>query len=90
MHYDLYIEKSNFLADINNEKPEKNQRYKDNLSSLENFVMYMWEDESSIVPKESSVSKIETFVNAFFLRLILFLVVQRYRHGRNENCRVGK
>merc|ERR1719411_1153436 len=39
LHFDTYVEKSLFLAEINNEKPEKNASYAENLAKLENFVM---------------------------------------------------
>ena len=52
--YDSYLESSNFLADVNNERELKNQTYKANLEKLERFVMYMFEDDTTVVPKESS------------------------------------
>lgn len=48
-----YLEHSNFLADINNERALKNRKYKENLSSLERFVMYLFEDDETVVPKLS-------------------------------------
>lgn len=52
--YDSYLEFSNFLADINNERALKNQTYKNNLEKLERFIMYMFEDDTTVVPKQSS------------------------------------
>jgi palmitoyl-protein thioesterase len=52
--YDSYLEFSNFLADINNERALKNQTYKENLEKLERFIMYMFEDDTTVVPKQSS------------------------------------
>ena len=51
---DQYLEHSNFLADINNEREKKNSTYKQNLSSLERFVMMMFEDDTVVVPKETA------------------------------------
>lgn len=51
--YENYLEHSNFLADINNERKEKNKKYKDNLSKLDNFVMVVFEDDMTVIPKES-------------------------------------
>lgn len=48
-----YLESSNFLADINNERALKNASYKENLSRLDNFVMYVFEDDTTVIPKES-------------------------------------
>jgi palmitoyl-protein thioesterase len=48
-----YLEHSNFLADVNNEREEKNATYAKNLASLENLVMYMFEDDVTVIPKES-------------------------------------
>lgn len=48
-----YLEHSNFLADINNERVLKNVTYKENLASLSNFVMYLFEDDTTVIPKES-------------------------------------
>lgn len=52
--YDSYLENSNFLADINNERELKNVEYKKNLVGLTNFVMYMFEQDTTVVPKETS------------------------------------
>lgn len=51
--FDNYLEHSNFLADINNERAHKNQTYKENLAALENFVMVLFKDDKTVVPKES-------------------------------------
>ncbi|KAE8452590.1 hypothetical protein EG329_013849 [Mollisiaceae sp. DMI_Dod_QoI] len=51
--YDDYLLYSNFLADINNERALKNETYKENLSKLEKFVMYIFEDDTTVYPKES-------------------------------------
>ena len=39
IHLDEYVEKSQFIAEINNEKEVKNETYAENLKKLENFVM---------------------------------------------------
>lgn len=49
-----YYKVNEFLTDINNEKAV-NLTYKKNMSKLERFVMYMFENDSTVVPKESSV-----------------------------------
>jgi len=51
--YEQYLENSNFLADINNERILKNQTYKENLEKLERFVMYLFDDDETVVPKET-------------------------------------
>ncbi len=51
--YDSYLEYSNFLADINNERLLKNNTYKENLEKLERFVMYLFEDDETVIPKET-------------------------------------
>ncbi|KAI1386611.1 alpha/beta-hydrolase [Hypoxylon trugodes] len=50
---DSYLEHSNFLADINNERKEKNETYAKNIASLENFVMYLFDDDTTVIPKET-------------------------------------
>jgi Palmitoyl protein thioesterase. len=52
--FNQYLEHSNFLADINNERVVKNEQYKKNIAQLESFVMYMFEDDKTVIPKESS------------------------------------
>lgn len=52
--YRRYLEHSNFLADVNNERALKNRTYVRNLSALENFVMYMFENDTVAIPKESA------------------------------------
>ena len=54
MQLDKYIESSNFLADINNERILKTPDYARNIAKLSNFVMYMWEDDTTVVPKETA------------------------------------
>ncbi|KAH8585906.1 Alpha/Beta hydrolase protein [Bisporella sp. PMI_857] len=53
LQYEQYLESSNFLADINNERILKNKTYKENLEKLERFVMYLFEDDVTVIPKES-------------------------------------
>lgn len=48
-----YLDSSNFLADINNERVLKNVTYAKNLAALDNFVMYLFEDDTTVIPKES-------------------------------------
>ncbi|KAK3943390.1 palmitoyl-protein thioesterase [Diplogelasinospora grovesii] len=52
--YERYLQSSNFLADINNERIMKNQRYKENIKRLENLVLYMFEDDTTVIPKETA------------------------------------
>merc|ERR1712215_246210 len=54
LHFDTYVEKSKFIAEINNEKAEKNETYAVNLASLENFVMVKHNQDSMVEPRESS------------------------------------
>lgn len=49
-----YLKSSNFLADINNERKVKNITYKENMMKLEKFVMYMFKDDKTVVPKQSA------------------------------------
>ncbi len=51
---DNYFEYSNFLADINNEREVKNNTYKENMRRLGRFVMFMFADDTTVVPKESA------------------------------------
>ncbi|KKA27100.1 hypothetical protein TD95_001151 [Thielaviopsis punctulata] len=52
--YDNYLASSNFLADINNERHEKSPAYKENLASLTNLALYMFENDTILIPKESA------------------------------------
>lgn len=49
-----YLASSNFLADVNNERPVKNKTYADNIASLNKFVMYMFADDTTVIPKQSA------------------------------------
>ncbi|OJD26141.1 hypothetical protein ACJ73_02481 [Blastomyces percursus] len=51
---DQYLAYSNFLADINNERPSRNLTYKENMKKLNKFAMYMFEEDQTAVPKESA------------------------------------
>lgn len=50
---DGYLEYSNLLADINNERAVKNKTYAKNIASLENLVMFAFEEDTTVIPKES-------------------------------------
>ncbi|TKY88294.1 hypothetical protein EX895_002646 [Sporisorium graminicola] len=49
-----YLEKNDFIKDINNEGDEINATYAHNLASLENFVMLMFDKDVTVEPKQSS------------------------------------
>jgi palmitoyl-protein thioesterase len=48
-----YLANSNFIADINNERKLKNVTYAHNLALLDNFVMYVFENDTTVIPKET-------------------------------------
>jgi palmitoyl-protein thioesterase len=50
-----YLAANHFLTSINNELPAaRNSTYYENFSSLSNFVMILFSDDKTVVPKESS------------------------------------
>lgn len=53
MDIESFLEHSNFLADINNERVLKTMKYRKNMEKLERFVMFLFEDDETVVPKES-------------------------------------
>jgi len=53
-NHTAFLAGSHYLADINNEREEKNPAYKDALSSLENLVLVKWLSDTTIIPRESS------------------------------------
>jgi Palmitoyl protein thioesterase len=55
-----YLELSEWLADINNEREEKNKTYATHLSSLKKFVMIRFSEEKTVVPPDSSVSVVRS------------------------------
>ncbi|KAK3070851.1 hypothetical protein LTR53_009713 [Teratosphaeriaceae sp. CCFEE 6253] len=48
-----YLEGSGFLADANNEREARNWVYARRIAALEKFVMFMFEDDKTVIPKES-------------------------------------
>jgi len=48
-----YLDKSQFLADLNNERQIKNPVYRERIASLNAFIMSYSTEDSTIVPKES-------------------------------------
>jgi palmitoyl-protein thioesterase len=52
--YAKYLDNSNFLADINNERELKNVEYKRNIARLSNLVLYQFEDDTVVIPKDTS------------------------------------
>ena len=53
-HYDKYLAHNQFLADVNNERPHKQQQYKDNLLSLKQLVLVRFSDDNLVVPRDSA------------------------------------
>jgi len=53
-NYEEYLERSIFLADINNEREEKDPVYKENMLSLNKFVMIRFEDDDVVIPPSTS------------------------------------
>lgn len=51
---DQYLEHSAFLADINNERADKNPEYKKRLATLERFVMIRFANDTTVRPLGSS------------------------------------
>lgn len=54
--YEEYLRKSRFLADINSEHEPRSALYKKNLESLDNLIMFMFSEDTQVVPKETSVT----------------------------------
>lgn len=48
-----YLEHSNFLADVNNEREVKNVAYAERMAALDKFVMYTFEEDKTVVPVAS-------------------------------------
>eukprot|EP01024_Parvocaulis_polyphysoides_P010022 TRINITY_DN13294_c0_g1_i2.p1 TRINITY_DN13294_c0_g1~~TRINITY_DN13294_c0_g1_i2.p1 ORF type:complete len:217 (-),score=8.89 TRINITY_DN13294_c0_g1_i2:102-752(-) len=49
-----YIANSIFLAEMNNDKEDKNEKYASNLATLDKFVMIKFLNDTMVVPKESA------------------------------------
>ena len=52
--FDSYLEHSNYLADIDNERAFKNATYAKNLAQLARFVMIMFDGDKTLIPKETA------------------------------------
>jgi palmitoyl-protein thioesterase len=50
---DNYLEHSHWLADINNERHVKNATYAKNVASLGKMVMVLFDEDETVIPKES-------------------------------------
>lgn len=51
---DNYVNSSTFLADLNNEKKEKNENYKKRFLELEKILLIKFTEDTMIIPKETS------------------------------------
>lgn len=49
-----YVANNIFLPDVNNEHAEKDPRYADNLAALERLVLYRFDEDSTVVPRDSA------------------------------------
>lgn len=53
--WERYLEMSGWIADVNNDRKEKNQFYRERIvKRLTRMVMVMWRDDTTVVPKESA------------------------------------
>lgn len=52
--YQEYLDSVAFLPDINNERPIRNETYKKNFEKLEKLVLIMFEDDITVIPRESA------------------------------------
>jgi palmitoyl-protein thioesterase len=53
-HYKNYLTYSSFLPDLNNERQDKNDSYKERFSNLEKIVLIKFSEDSMIIPKETA------------------------------------
>jgi len=53
LNYQEYLEKNIFLPDINNNLPEKNSTYKQNMESLNHLVLVKFLNDTMVQPRES-------------------------------------
>ena len=54
LHFDLYVNSSQFIGAINNENPDNfDSTFAENLSQLENFVMIMFGEDTTVEPIET-------------------------------------
>lgn len=52
--YDKYLEHSNFLADINNERENFDSKAKERFESLQKLVLVQFDEDTTLVPRESA------------------------------------
>ncbi|TRY80595.1 hypothetical protein TCAL_10370 [Tigriopus californicus] len=53
LHFETYVEKSQFIGEINNEGPVKNLTYAENMAKLEKFVLIKFAEDRTVEPVES-------------------------------------
>jgi len=51
---ELYLTSNIFLPDVNNEHVDKNEQYAENLASLERLVLFRFENDTTVVPRDSA------------------------------------
>merc|ERR1712156_792871 len=54
LNHQRYVEKSKFIAEINNEPPYDNKQYAENMKKLEGLVLVKFSEDSMVEPRESS------------------------------------
>jgi palmitoyl-protein thioesterase len=55
MEMDMYLESNHFLASINNEVADaRNKTYAHNLATLQTLVLVMFDQDTTVIPKESA------------------------------------
>lgn len=55
-HHDMktYLKYSSFLADLNNEREEKNPEYKKRMVNLDNILLIKFQSDTMIIPRETA------------------------------------
>jgi palmitoyl-protein thioesterase len=54
LQIDSYLRYNIFLPDINNEREDKNANYADNLAALQRLVLFRFEEDTTVVPRDSA------------------------------------
>ncbi|WIA16136.1 hypothetical protein OEZ85_012853 [Tetradesmus obliquus] len=54
LQIDSYLRYNIFMPDINNERDDKNAAYADNLASLQRLVLFRFDEDTTVVPRDSA------------------------------------
>ena len=85
-----YLEHNHFLPDVNNERPRRNETYRENMLALEAYVLVHATADSMIVPRESELHGFFAWGDTTGRKIVPMEASDGYSDGRDRAQDAGR